>query len=95
MLSFRSYLTQTANNGPRRLMDAKIVGSEQQGRMNRIELLFAEDDEIETSCGPTRNEERVDLYYQAGVYETGEDWVRWAVERIAIMPPLDTEKFDG
>lgn len=94
LVKFRETQTSNGHSGaPRRLESAVIVGSEQQGRMSKIELLFADDQKVETSCGPTRNEQAVDLYYQAGVHETGDDWVKWSIERIALMPRLDTERF--
>lgn len=74
------------------LQNAVLVGSKQQGRMNKIELLFAEQKTIDTSCGPLRSESAVDLYYQAGVHETGEDWVKWSIERVALIPRLRTER---
>jgi hypothetical protein len=95
LVSFRSRMTEKGWVEPRKLIDAKIVGSKQQGRMNRIELLFAESKVSETSCGPDRSEQRVDLYYEAGVYKTGADWVKWAVERLAFLPPLEMERFNG
>ena len=95
LTSFRVAFTSKGWVGPRKLVDAKIVGNKQQGRMNKIELLFAEEVTSETSCGPDRSERRADIYFEAGVYDSGEDWVKWAIERIAIMPPLDTERFDG
>ncbi len=94
-VSFRSRMTEEGWVEPRKLIDAKIVGNKQQGRMNRIELLFAESKVSDTSCGPDRSEQRVDLYYEAGVYETGDDWVKWAVERLAFLPPLAMERFNG
>lgn len=95
LMYLRRTLTRKGWVEPRTLVEAKIVGSEQQGRMSRIELLFAESVVSDTSCGPDRSESRVDLYYQAGVYEMGDEWVKWAIERIAIMPPLQTEKFSA
>jgi hypothetical protein len=94
LVSFRKKMTEEVLVEPRKLIDAKVVGNKQQGRMNRIELLFAESKMSETSCGPDRSEQRVDLYYEAGVYETGEDWVKWAVERLAFLPPLEMERFN-
>lgn len=93
MIGFRR--RQTADGmgrTPRRLERAVIVGSEQEGRMNKIELFFAEKEAVETSCGPTRSEQNVDLYFEAGVHETGEDWVKWSIQRIALMPRLETER---
>ncbi len=95
LIDFRETMTRKGWVEPRKLIDAKIVGSRQQGRMSRIELLFAEGVMSETSCGPDRSERRAHLYYQAGVYETGEDWVKWGIERLALMPPLELEKFNG
>ena len=92
--SSRNSMTRKLWTGPKILVDAKIIGSRQQGRMNRIELLFAEKQTVDTSCGPDRAELRTDLYYQAGVYETGDDWVKWAIERLAFMPPLELERFN-
>ena len=93
LIRFRETLTRERWVEPRKLVEAKITGSEQQGRMNRIELLFADSVETFTSCGPDRSEWRADLYYMAGVYELGEDSVRWAIERMAIMPPLESQRF--
>ncbi len=93
LVGFRETMTRKGWVEPRRLADAKIVGSEQQGRMNKIELLFAETVTSETSCGPSRSEWRVDLYYEAGVHEAGDDYVKWAIERIALMPALELERF--
>ena len=91
--TFRESLTTKGWVGPRQFISAKIVGSSQQGRMNRIELLFAESVVSDTSCGPDRSETRVDLYYEAGVYGAGQSEGRWAIERLAILPPLETEKY--
>ena len=93
---FRNHMLKTDRTVGRELVAAQVVGNKQQGRMNRIELLFA-DSEVEfTSCGPGRNEWPVDLYYQAGVYEIESDsqeWAQeWAIERLAIMPRLDLER---
>ena len=74
---------------------AVLVGSGQQGRMNKIELFFAEAEPVESSCGPIRTERAVDLFYEAGVHETGDDWVKWSIERIALIPRLELEKFPG
>jgi hypothetical protein len=95
LVSFRNRMTDKGWVEPRKLIDAKIVGNKQQGRMNRIELLFAESKVSETSCGPDRSEQRADLYYEAGVYETGDDWAKWAVERLAFLPPLEMERVNG
>ncbi len=93
LVMVRGSMTRKLWVEPRKLVDAKIVGSKQQGRMSRIELMFAEGRSTETSCGPDRGELRADLYYQAGVYDTGEDCVKWGIERLALMPPLETERF--
>lgn len=93
LIGFREEMTRKGWVEPRRLADAKVVGSEQQGRMNKIELLFAETVTSETSCGPSRSELRVDLFYEAGAYAFGENDVKWAVKRIALMPPLDLDRF--
>ena len=95
LISVRKSMTRKGWVEPRRLVGSEIVGSRQQGRMNRIELLFAEGQLSETNCGPDRSEIRVDLYFQAGVYEAGDDWVKWGVERLALMPPLEIERFNG
>ncbi len=92
LVEFRDNLMSIGWSKPRALIQAKIVGSEQQGRMNRIELLFADKVTTDTSCGPDRAAWRVDLYYKAWVYEAGEDWVKWAIERVALMPPLEIVK---
>lgn len=92
---FRKRMTDKGWVEPRKLIDAKIIGNKQQGRMNRIELLFAESKMTETSCGPDRSEQRAHLYYQAGTYETSDNWTKWAIERLAFMPPLELERFDG
>ena len=92
LVGFREAMTQKGWVEPRTLVDAKIIGREQQGRMNKIELLFAETVTSDTSCGPDRSEWPVDLYYEAGVYEAGE-YAKWAIERIALMPPLQLERF--
>lgn len=93
LVSSRESFTGKGWVEPRSLIDAKIVGSKQQGRMNRIEFLFAERSVTETSCGPDRSEIRVDLYFEAGVYDSGADQVKWGIERLAWMRPLDTERF--
>ena len=95
LVSVRKSMTQKLWVEPRKLVDVKVIGSKQRGRMNRIELLFAEGQFTETSCGPDRGEVRADLYYQAGVYEAGEEWVMWGIERLALMPHLETERFNG
>ena len=95
LLSSRNSMIRKLWTGPKNLVDAKIIGSRQQGRMNRIEMLFAESQTVETSCGPDRAELRTDLYYQAGVYETEFDSVKWAIERLAFMPPLEMERFNA
>ena len=77
------------------LQSAALVGSEQQGRMNKIELFFAETKSVDSSCGPTRSERAIDLFYEAGVHETGEDWVKWSIERIALIPRLELQRFEG
>jgi hypothetical protein len=93
LIGFRNQMTAVglAKSRPS-LQKAVPVGSEQQGRMNKIELLFSEKNTVDTSCGPTRSEHWVDLYYQAGVHETGPDWVKWSIERIALIPRLETER---
>jgi len=73
----------------RDLQKVQIIGSKQQGRMNKIELIFATADAIETSCGPTRSEQNVDLFFEAGVHDSGDDWVKWSIHRIALLPRLD------
>ena len=93
LIGFREAMTQKGWVEPRVLVDSKLVGNEQQGRMNKIELLFAETVASETSCGLDRSERRVDLYYEAGVYDWGDDHVKWAVERIALMPTLQFQRF--
>ncbi|MGH6786229.1 MAG: hypothetical protein ACREBO_05320 [Novosphingobium sp.] len=95
LVDFRTMMTGKGWVEARKLADAKIVGNKQQGRMSRIELLFAEGVTSNTSCGPDRSERRAHLYYQAGVYETGDDWVKWGIERLAFLPPLALERFDG
>ena len=70
-----------------------MVGSEQQGRMNKIQIVFADNDEVDTSCGPTRSEASVDLFYEAQVHDV--EGVAWSIERIALLPHLETKKFNG
>lgn len=96
LIGFRKVMTAEgiAGSAPT-LQSAKIVGSEQQGRMNKIELFFAENQRADTSCGPLRTEHAVDLYYQAGVHETGDDWVKWSIERVALIPRLELERLNG
>ena len=94
LVSFRRSMTRKMWVEPRQFINAKIVGNKQQGRMNRIELLFAEGKTTDTSCGPDRAEMRADLYYQAGVYEIGDDWVKWGIERLALMPPFELERLN-
>jgi hypothetical protein len=96
LIGFRKVMTSEGIAGtPPSLQIAKIIGSEQQGRMNKIELFFAESTRVDTSCGPLRSEHAVDLYYRAGVHETGDDWVKWSIERVALIPRLELEKFNG
>ena len=93
LVSFRNYqLMKEDESAARSLVKSRLVGSLQQGRMNKIELTFADDLKSLTSCGPTRNEQSIDLYYEAYVHETGEDWVKWSVRRIALLPHLETER---
>lgn len=94
MIRFRKQQTSRGiGDTPRILQQSVIVGSKQQGRMNKIELLFAEKHLVETSCGPTRSEQSVDLYFEAGVHETGNDWVKWSIQHIALIPRLETERY--
>lgn len=94
LIAFRRQQTSNGFGDTSRLLQsANIVGSQQQGRMSKIELCFAENSVVDTSCGPTRSEQHVDLYFQAGVYETGNDWVKWSIERIALMPRLETKRY--
>lgn len=93
MIGFRKQLMLGGyNNGARGLKKAIVVGSEQQGRMNKIQILFADNQEVDTSCGPTRSEAFIDLFYEAGVDDKGE---AWSVKRIAIIPRLEVEKVNG
>lgn len=92
LVSSRAKFTSKGWVEPRGLIDAKIVGSKQQGRTNRIEFLFAEQAVSETTCGPDRSELRADLYFEAGVYDSAGGQVKWGIERLAWMPPLDTER---
>lgn len=91
LVSLRTSMTRKFYNEPRTLIDAKIVGPKKQGDSNLIELLFAEGTSLDTSCGPDRFEIRTNLYYRAGVYEAGEYSVKWGIERLALMPYLQTE----
>ncbi len=94
IIGFRNQMIAEGVAGTRPVLErAALVGSEQQGRMNKIELFFAETKRVDSSCGPIRSEQAVDLFYRAGVHETGEDWVKWSIERIALIPHLELEKF--
>lgn len=93
IIGFRNQMIAEGVAGTRLVLDrAAVVGSEQQGRMNKIELFFAETRRVDSSCGPIRSEQAIDLFYKAGVHETGADRVKWSIERIALMPRLELEK---
>ncbi len=91
--SFRRYLVESYSYG-RIFIDAKIIGNKQDGRLNKIELIFAEPEYTETSCGPTRSEIRYDLFYQADSYEYNsiQDSVKRAIMKLSIMPKLYEER---
>lgn len=94
IIGFRNQLTSEGVAGTSPVLEsAVLVGSKQQGRMNKIELFFAETKRVDTSCGLMRTEHAIDMFCEAGVYETGEDWVKWCIERIALIPRLEVEKF--
>lgn len=96
IIGFRNQMTAKGLAGTSPVLEnAVLVGSKQQGRMNKIELFFAETKRVDTSCGPMRAEHAIDLFYEAGVHETGDDWVKWSIERIALIPRLELEKFSG
>ena len=96
VIGFRNQMIAEGIAGTSPVLEgAVLVGSEQQGRMNKIELFFAEAKRVESSCGPIRTERAVDLFYEAGVHETGYDWVKWSILRIALIPRLELERFPG
>ena len=78
-----------AGDTPRLLKRAAIVGSGQQGRMNKIELTFSEERAVDTSCGPTTSEMDADLFFEAGADMVNANDVEWFVKRIALMPRLE------
>ena len=94
VIGFRNRMIAEGIAGTNPVLErAALVGSKQQGRMNKIELFFAETEPVESSCGPIRTEWAVDLFYEARVHETGQDWVKWSIKRIALIPRLEVERF--
>ncbi len=91
--AFRATHTATGvGDTPRLLKRAAIVGSRQQGRMNKIELTFSEERAVDTSCGPTKSEMDADLFFEASAAPVDANDVEWFVSRIALMPRLELKR---
>ena len=96
MLKLRKQLTADGfGKTPRGLDKATLVLDRDQSRMNNIEIVFAEAQATETSCGPTRSEWSFDLFYEGGSDYGDNETIEVFIAHLALIPHLVTDRENG
>ena len=72
-------------NSVRKMTRAVFRGSPEQGETNKIEITFAQDEYIETTCGPTNFASDIDIFYESPGYDVPAESSQTPIRTMILM----------